>query len=69
MKLKSITKVISLMLCFVLCFSTIPAYAVDMSSKTVEHYSADIAYGKVFVDGVNQTVKDKNQLDTQITNI
>lgn len=69
MKMKSMIKVISLTLCFVLCFSTIPAYAADASSKIVEHYSADIAYGKIFVDGVNQTIKNKNQLDTQITNI
>lgn len=69
MKMKSMIKVVSLTLCFVLRFSTTPAYAVDVSSKIAEHYSADIAYGKIFIDDINQTVKNKNQFDTQITNI
>lgn len=69
MKIKFLLKLISLSLCFIFCFSSIPTYAINTSYDGMTQYFAEKAYGKIFAGGVNQSVKDADQLDTQITNI
>ena len=70
MKLRSnkYIRIATFLIAVIMCILTIPANALD-SVRMEKQYYADIAYGKIFIDGVNQPIRTSSQLDTQIENV
>jgi hypothetical protein len=68
MKVKLFVKAITLIMCVIIVLPSIPVHAIETQIGE-RLYSANVAYGKIFIDGVNTPVRTKDQFDTQITNV